>query len=136
MATDRITGKQSYFIINGFTVPITKATPKTNRKLADITDNGDYDSNTDLLWPTQLPVMAPVELSIEGRFRKNYIPNAILAILYTGTTAVNTVFGLDTTMLYGHGLFDISDFQVDSPVDDVVTFTCTVRSNGRFTPLA
>lgn len=134
--SDRLTGKQSYFYFNGYFIPITKATPKTSRKLADITDNGDYDTNTDLLWPTQLPVMAPVELSIEGRFRKSTIPGAILSILYTGATAVQTRFGLDTNTIYGSGLFDLSDFQADSPVDDVVTFTCTVRSNGKFTPLS
>lgn len=131
---DRLTGKQSYFFLNGFYIPITKASPRTARKLADVTDNGDYDTNTDLLWPTQLPVSAPVEISIEGRFRKSTTPAAIIALLYTGATAVQTRFGLDAQTIYGSGLFDISDFQTDAPVDDTVTFTCTVRSNGRFTP--
>lgn len=133
---DRLTGKQSYIFWNGTTIPITKATPKTNRKLADITDNQDYDAASDLLWPTQLPVMAPVELSIEGRFRKSITPSAVIAFLYTGTVAVRGVFGLDSGTIYGSGLFDLSDFQCDSPVDDTVTFTCTLRSNGKFTPNA
>lgn len=133
---DRLTGKQSGFLLNGYAIPITKATPKTTRKLADITDNGDYDSNTDLLWPTQLPVMAPVEMTVEGRFRRSVTPAAIIALLYTGATAVLARFFLDQNLIYGSGLFDISDFQTDSPVDDTVTFTCTVRSNGKFTPLS
>lgn len=131
---DRFTGKQSYFLINGYTVPITKATPKTTRKLADVTDNGDYDTPSDLLWPTQLPVMAPVEMTIEGRFRKSSTPAAIISLLYTGATAVPTRLGMDASTVYGSGNFDISDFSSDMPVDDVVTFTCTVRSNGKFTP--
>ena len=131
---DRLTGKQSAFYFGGYYIPITKATPKTNRKLDDITEKGDYDTNTDLLWPTQLPVMAPVELSIEGRFRKSTIPAAIMNILYTGATAVLTRLTMDASTIYGSGLFDISDFQTEMPVDDTVTFTCTVRSNGKFTP--
>ncbi len=134
MASDRITGKQSYFVINGFTVPITKYTPKTNRKLADITDNGDYDLNTDLMYPTQLPVNAVTECSVEGRYRKSSTPAAIIALLYSGAYAIFTTLGLDAGTLYGTGNFDISDFQIDVPVDDTVTFTCNIKSNGKFTP--
>lgn len=133
---DRLTGKQMALVWNGFTIPITKVTPKTNRKLADITDNQDYDVNSDLLWPTQLPVMAPVEFAVEGRFRKSITPGAIIQFCYTGATAVRAVLTLDAGQTYGSGLFDLSDFQTDSPVDDTVTFTCTLRSNGKFTPLA
>ncbi len=133
---DRLTGKASYLILNGTTIPFTKVTPKTNRKLADITDNGDYNSNTDLIWMTQLPVTATIELSVEGRFRRSITPTAIISLLYTGQTAVPCRFGLDSALIYGSGNFDVSDFQVDDPVDDTVTFTCTLRSNGIFTPLA
>jgi predicted secreted protein len=55
-------------------------------------------------------------------------------ILYTGATAVLTRLTMDASTIYGSGLFDISDFQTEMPVDDTVTFTCTVRSNGKFTP--
>lgn len=133
---DRMTGKQSYFVFNSYTIPITKTTAKTMRKLADVTDNADYDGSSDLLWPTQLPVSAPVEISVEGRFRKSVVPSGIISLLYTGATAVRTVLGLDSGLLFGSGNFDISDFQTDTPVDDTVTFTATFRSNGRFSPLA
>lgn len=134
MPNERLTGKQSYIIINGTYIPITKYTPKINRKLADITDNGDYDSNTDLIYPAQLPVSATTELSVEGRFRLSLTPIAIMGILYTGISAVPVKLGLDAGHMFGSGNFDISDFQADVPVDDTVTFTCTLQSNGKFSP--
>jgi hypothetical protein len=131
---DRKTGKQSYFIYNGFNIFITKYSLKVDRKLADITDNGDYDVATDLMYPTQLPVNAVAEISAEGRFRQSVTPIAIMAPLYSGATAIPATLGLDAGSLSGHGLFDISNFNLDVPVDDTVTFSCSLKSNGKFTP--
>lgn len=132
---DRLTGKASYFQFNSFTIPITKFTPKVTRKLADITDSSDYNSTNDMIYPTQIPVSTMVEGSIEGRFHKSVIPTAILAVLWTSITLIPIVFGLDLApTVYGHGYFDISDFTTDVPVDDVVTYTANVKSNGIFTP--
>lgn len=133
---DRLTGKASYLSINGVFVPITKYSPKTTRNLPDTTDNGDYNSNTDLVYHTRIPVSVDMELSVEGRYRISVTPVAIMNILFTGANAIPVVLGLDAGHLYGHGNFDLADFSTDVPVEDVVTFTCTLRSNGIFTPNA
>jgi hypothetical protein len=131
---DRLTGKASYFLFNGNQVPITKVTPKVTRKLADTTDSGDYVSTADMLFPTQLPVSVGTEFAIEGRYRKSSTPAGLVATLYTDATSVTALFGMDAGTIWGHGSFDISDFQTDSPVDDTVTFTCSMKSNGQFFP--
>jgi hypothetical protein len=134
--SDRLTGKASAFFYNGIPIPITKATHKATRDLANTTDNGDYVQQIDLLTPTQIPTAVTTEFAIEGRYRKSSTPSAIIAALYTGVTAVPAQLYLDASTLAGHGNFDISEFQTDCPDDDVVTFTANMKSNGQFTPNA
>src|SRR5271166_4014734 len=125
---DRLTGKASYFTYGGVNIPITKMTPKVTRALATSTDSSDYNVTADMIGPTQIPVSTMVEGTIEGRFRRSTIPTAILAYLATSSTQVPCVFGLDLApTIWGSGLFDISDFSTDVPVEDMVTFTATVR---------
>lgn len=133
---DRLTGKASYIVYNSNVLSITSYTPTTDRALADTTDNGDYNATADMIFPTQLPVSAKTTIEVEGRFRKSQTPAVLLANLYTGVSAVPVVLGLDAGTLYGHGNFDISNFKTSVPVEDTVTFTCTLQSNGQFTPNA
>jgi hypothetical protein len=133
---DRESGKASYLTINSVQIPITKTTPKVDRKCADTTDSGDYQSTQDMLFPTQVPVSVGTEIAVEGRFRKSSTPAAIIAQLYTSATNIPCVLGIDSGTIWGHGNVDITDYQQDNPVDDVITFTCTLKSNGVWTPNA
>jgi hypothetical protein len=136
MAQDRIAGNQSSFTLNGTVIPITKYTPKVNRKLADTTDTGDYDATSTLIANSQVPVSYHLELNVEGKFRKSVTPTALIAELFTGATAIPVVLTLAQGVLFGHGNFDLSDFSCDVPAEDTVTFSCTLKSNGPFTPNA
>ena len=133
---DRLAGDQSSLTFGGTSIPITKYTPKVNRKLADTTDTGDFDSAAGLIANTQVPVSYNLELSVEGKFRKSVTPSALIAQLFSGATAVPTVLTLAQGVLFGHGNFDLSDFSCEVPAEDTVTFTCTLKSNGAFTPNA
>lgn len=132
--SDRLTGKASYFTLAGVNIPITKVTPKVTREVPNTTDNGDYNVQNDMIYPTQIPVSVATEFAIEGRYRFSVTPSAIVALLYTSLTAVPAIFGLNASAIWGHGNFDISEFQTDAPVEDTVTFTCTMKSNGQFIP--
>ena len=133
--TDRISGKQSYWTFNGVNVPITKMTPKVTRKLGDSTDNGDYNSAQDMIATTQIPVTYTMEGAMEGRFRKSVVPSALIGNAFTSLSQIPIALGLDASpTLFGHGLCDISDFTCDVPVDDIVNYTCNVKSWGQFTP--
>jgi len=133
---DRLSGKAAYWTWGGTTIPITKITPKVTRKLGDTTDSGDYDATGDMLPTTQIPVGYTVEATIEGRFRYSTTPSVLLQFLFQSATQITCVFGLDinNSTIWGSGLFDVSDFQTDIPVDDIVTYTATIRSYGVFTP--
>lgn len=131
---DKTTGKASYFIYGGVIIPITRTNLKIDRALAPCTDTSDYVPDFNIIGPTQLPVSAVVEGTIEGVYRFSTTPSTIVANLFTGLYAVPCVFGLDGNTIVGSGYFDISNFTQDAPVEDIVRYTCTVRSNGLFTP--
>jgi hypothetical protein len=131
---DRATGKNQFVTFNNVIIPITKVGVKINRKLADTTDSGDYYTTPDMLFPTQIPVSAPLELSIEGRFRYSSTPGFITAA-QTSLTNIPCQVSITNGSQLAAGNFDLSDFEYDGPYDDVVTFTATLKSNGPWTPL-
>jgi hypothetical protein len=133
--TDRIVGNQSFLTFNGSNIFITKITPKITRKLADSTDNGDYNSGQGMIANTQIPVSYYMEGAIEGRFRLSTTPG-FLAQAVTNLTQIPIVIGLGLSTIWGHGLCDISDFSDDIPVEDIVTFSANIKSWGEWTPNA
>jgi hypothetical protein len=131
---DKETGKRSYFQYGGVFIPITRTNLRVDRAMATCTDSSDYEPDANLIGPTQLPVSAVVEGTIEGVFRYSTTPATIIENLFTGLTAVPCVFGLTNQTITGSGYFDITNYTQDTPVEDTVRYTCTVRSNGLFTP--
>lgn len=134
MPAEKLAGKASYLSLNGTRIPIKRYVPKTTRKLADTTDSDNYDATADLLFKSQVPVMASMDLTVDGNFDLNTTPQTIIALLFSGTKAVPVVLGLDAGTLYGHGNFDIADFTTTVPVDDTVTYGCSLHLNGTFYP--
>lgn len=131
--TNKLTGKSGSLTINGTTIPWTKIEPSVDRTLAEATDSTDYDSGSDMLWTTQLPVKMGMKLSVEGRYNTSTIPSAVLAILFAGATAQPVVIKLNPTTTWGHGSFDISNFKVTLPVDDIVAYSMELTLNGVWT---
>lgn len=134
MPTDKTTGKQMYFTVGGTNVKLTKATPKVDPKFADTTDGGDYDAATDLIYPTQIQVSAPVEISVEGFYYKSQTPSAVVAKLFTGGGPYALTFGPATGQAHFSGNYDLSGFQIDSELMDTVKWSATLKSNGKITP--
>lgn len=128
----KVAGLQSYFIYGGVQIPITKYTVSVDRRLVDTTDNTNYDQDANILFNSQLPVMANTTISVEGLFHIDITPIALMARLYSGVTAVPTVLGLNQGNLMGSGLFDIANFECQVQIDDTVKYTCTMASNGKF----
>lgn len=134
--TDRITGKASYFSLNGTRIPITAIRPKVMRKYVDDTDSGDYISADEVIAPKQKCEAVVVEAHVEGRYRKSSTPSSVIATLFKNPPPVSVVIGLDIVgpVVLGHGLYDITEFETDIPYDDVITYTMDIKSYGRFTP--
>lgn len=131
--SDKLTGKASGVTFNGTALYITKYAPKVTRTLVPTTDSGDYDADSDLLHETQLAVKVSMELTVEGYYRKSQTDNAVIAALYSGAAALPVVLRLDAGSLFGHGNFDLSEFSSEVPLEDKVTWTATLKSNGKFT---
>lgn len=127
-------GMQSYITFNGTNIPITKYTFDVARTLVDSTDNTNYDGDANILFNTQIPVMANTTVNVEGMFHVDSIPSALMFNLYSGIRACPTVLGLDAGAVMGHGLFDISNFASNIDIKDVVKYTCTLVSNSKFFP--
>lgn len=135
--TDRLVGKAMYLTLGAISLKITKATPKVSPKFGDTTDSGDYDPATDLLYPTQIQVTAPVEFAVEGNYRVSVTPTAIIAKLFDGTAGPQAVtFGPKSGHAQFSGNYNISDYNQDTACDDVVKFSCTLKSNGKVFPAA
>jgi hypothetical protein len=132
--TDRIVGNESSWVFNGSIVPITSVTPKINRKVPDSTDSGDYNGPQDMIANTQIPASYNIEFAIEGRFRFSAIPD-LFALAVTSDTQFPMTIGLDLTpTYYGSGLVDIIDFTTTIPVEDVVNYSCNVKTWGAWRP--
>lgn len=134
MPADKTAGRASSFTLLGTVLPIKKYTPKTTRKLIDTTDSANYDAATDMLYASQVPTMISQELTVEGIFDLNSTPTVVMNLLFSGAAAAAVVLGLKSGVLYGSGVYDISDFSTDVPVDDVVSWSATFKLNGKFTP--
>lgn len=133
--TKRLVGKSMFLTVAGTAILITKATPKVATKYADTTDTGDYDAATDLLYPTQKQASASVEIAVEGMFRVDSTPSAVIAKLFDGTAGPYAVtFGPKTGLSQFSGNYDITDYSQDTPQDDAVKWSATIKSNGKVTP--
>lgn len=131
---DKLTGKASYINVNGVSLYITKTSPKVTRGLSDTTDSADYDSGMDMINMSQIPVTLTQDLSVEGNYHLSQTSQALLTMCYSGISAVPVVLGLNSGSTIGSGLFDLSDFASEIPITDTVKYTCTLKSNGKFTP--
>ncbi len=136
--TQRISGKAGFLTYNGVIIPFTRLTPKVARKLGDTTDSADYDQDSDMIGTTQIPVTYTFSATLEGRFRRATTPTSFIANAFNSLTQIPIEIGLDfvTGLTWGSGLCDLSNFQTDEPVDDIVNWSADIVSWGIFTPNA
>lgn len=133
--TDRLSGKASYVVLNGVTTPVTKTELSYDRDMAKSTDSSDYNVSQDMLAHTQIPVAYQVSGTIEGRYRFSSTPNLIAAGVIS-LTQIPLVVGLNGSYVQGHGVVDLFNIKVSTPVEDIVTWTADVKSWGAWTPNA
>ncbi len=133
MPLNKLIGKAGTITWGAASINWTKISPKVNRQMGDTTDSTSYDAATDMLWQTQLPAKLGLEYSIAGWYDTVLTPAAFVTVALTGAAAANLLFTLKSGVVFGHGLFDISAFEMEDPVDNTVTFTATLQSNGVFT---
>jgi hypothetical protein len=132
--SNKISGKGQFLTLNGTRVNVTKITPKTERKLADTTDSGDYDATSDMLQQSQIAVKVGTTLDVEGWFYTNQTNSLLLSYAFGSTGPVPVVANISTAVVFGHGNFDLSSIECDMPLDGTVNVKFSLMSNGVFTP--
>lgn len=134
MPKTNASGKQGYAEYSGTALYIKSWKGTITTKYADTTDSADYDSASGLVWNSQLPVSAKFEGEIAGNYDLNGNTDALLADLIDGTTTPVTVeLGITATEAFGYGSMQISEFAVEMPIEDTVTFTAKIMTSGKFT---
>jgi hypothetical protein len=136
MPKQDLTGKAGYIKVGGSTgtkVNITKWSASVDIKMADTTDSADYDASTALIWNTQLPASAKIGVDIEGNYDLNGAQASLISATLNGSSpTVIAELGLTASAVFGYGTFNISNLKIDLPIEDTVTFTCTLVSNGKW----
>lgn len=130
--SDKLAGNQVGLTFGGTEVKVTKVTPKVTKEMADSTDSGNYDATSKLIHREQLAHSISTELSVEGKFRtaNPATTSALLAKCYKGDAAAAGAVKVDPSTTLFSGNWDITDFEADIPIDNVVTFKCTLKSHG------
>lgn len=128
----KITGKAGIINVGLVSIPFRKITPSVSRIVQPTTDSTCYDPISGLTWPSQKPIMAPVSFMIDGLYDTIKIPNAVTFWLLTGLTAVPCSIYFRGGLLFGTGNFDVVDFKLGIPFDDVCDYSFTAISNGPF----
>lgn len=128
----KLAGKAGTIEVNGTFIAFKTIKPKTSIDLADSTDSSNYDVTSNLVHKSQIACTTQLELSIEGFFDLNSTASVLLTKAYVAGNSFPVIINLNATAVYGHGNFDISDFEASIDVNDMVTFTCTLKSNGIF----
>jgi predicted secreted protein len=131
MAT--LTGKDGQFAHNGVAVIISEWTAKVAVKMADVTASNNYDTNSALVWNSQLPVSANVEVGISGPWDPTNHSGLLTSIIAGSVASVNGQCRYATNSNAITGTFNISDLEIKTPTEDKVTYSATLKSNGRIT---
>lgn len=131
--TNKLTGKAGTLTKGGTSIGFTVISASMKRDPADATDSTDYDSATDIIWKTQLFAATAIELKVEGRYNLSTSATAFTADVLSGNAAAAVVINLNAATILGHGNFDITDFEPKIDIMDVVNYTATLISSGKFT---
>lgn len=136
MATSGMTGKAGSITVGGTVIPITKCNSKQTIAFADATDSGNYDSGSGNLYKSQLSGDVQIEMTIEGNYdTATTSANIIGKMKAPSSGPYAAVFKLNGSTTLFSGNVDLTDMETSLTVPgaEMVTFTCTAKSNGSYT---
>jgi len=136
---DRTTGTSGFVTferddvdLSPIKIPVTSWEVQCRKAFQDTTNSANYDSDSNLVYPTRSPSTIVTEGEIRGRFRLSRIPVTILSSLYSGGAVPKISLYIRPDFMFGTGYFSISNFAIQSPIDDIVGFDCRIVSYGFF----
>jgi hypothetical protein len=136
MPVQKISGKAGYFKTGGSAgtkMNITKWSGSLEVKNSDTTDSNDFDASTNLVWNTQVPASAKMTIDVEGNYDVNGAQAPLVTAALNGASPlVIAELGFTATAVFGYGNFNVTNFKADSPMEDTVTYSATLTSNGKW----
>jgi hypothetical protein len=132
MATSFRTGRFGGMTLAGNTIPITKWSHKLDKSLQDTTSTSSYDATTQQTWQEQLPGILRGDGSIDFNWDANSTSSYIINKL-KADPQVAIVLQIDKSTNYASFNADLSDVNLDMPVDGVIKGTASYKTNGPVT---
>lgn len=135
-AIERMSGKFGYVIVvNSRDIPekvhFTSWSAKIKRTFDDVTSSLCYDPDTATTYTASVPVTMSMTVDVAGRFRRCETSRGVVDLMFNGSRhPFVTQLGftpLDPYMEF-HGFME--NLEATCPAEDVVGFTCTMRSFG------
>lgn len=126
---NKISGKQKSLTFGGVRIYTTSLSANVSPKFADTTDDADYDSGTDLVYPSRIRTSSPVEFSVEGYYYKNSTPAAVVSKMFDATGPSLVAFSVATGYPHFGGYYDGSDLQIQAETTDVTKISFKLMSN-------
>jgi hypothetical protein len=136
MPAKGLTGKAGTITVHGNVIAITKMTDKLNVEFADSTDSSNYDPTSGNLFKAQLSGDQQMEFTIEGFYDLNSTPANLTALVQNPSGGpYPCVSELDGKNQRFNGSVDLYDVETTCEVPGavMVSFTCTAKSNGKYT---
>lgn len=125
----RRSGALGKFVLETNNTRITSWTSEGTNEQYDVTDTGDYDETTGRTWKAKVPGAIGEEVDVEGSVDLDTFMTYLNAHYVAGlTVTVELWFTPDDRYLIGE--FDISNLRKSSPVDNKISFSCHLSSNG------
>lgn len=118
--------------MSGIALPMRSWVLRVERAISDITTSTHYSGKYDHVFACGIQTVIKAEARVEGTFRLDYVPRSVLLDLFDGEYISRVVFGLDNQTVFCDGMFLVSDFVIESSINDAVVFSCRLNSQGVF----
>jgi hypothetical protein len=135
-AIERMVGKSGYIrVIDDATgqrvkIPFVSWVATTTTTFVDRTSSTNYSQSSRILFRSSRPVMRSMTVDIVGRYRRSTTPSQVVSRLFGNTDPFHVELGLTPLDPYVDFYAFIENFSPVVKMDDVIDFTCTLRSEG------
>lgn len=129
----KVTGVKAAITFNGNTIFFTSITPKANRELSDSTDSGNLDPTSGLVFRSQIPVAASIDIDFEGFYYTDTTDAAFVAELFSSTPPRACQINITDSVIWGHGNVDAASLDTMIVLKDVTKIRGSLMSNGTWT---
>lgn len=136
---DRLTGKYGYIRVDDYLggartkIPFVSWVASMTTVFADRTSTRNFSKDTNIVYQSSAPVARSMKVDVVGRYHRSSTPSTIVAQLYANKYPYHVALGFSPLDPYVDMYAWIEKFETAVTAEDVVNFTCTLRSEGEIT---